>query len=185
MTDSERLLLALAPEGGHIVASSYGANAAVIAAQQQPEVVHSLALFEPACFDLVRETPAVEEHIAAMSPAYAVANDARVSARDFSRLFSEGMGTEPPILPAGELLEAVGRLRSMSPPWGTGIVAALGLPVPTLVVTGGCSDLYDQTARALVALGATHVELPGAGHSAHKDTRSTELLRGFWEKHAG
>ncbi len=49
-----------------------------------------------------------------------------------------------------------------------------------MVVTGGWSALYDQTAQVLVALRATHRELPGAGHAAHKDSRATALLRRFW-----
>ncbi|MCD6640501.1 MAG: hypothetical protein LT071_11390 [Nocardioides sp.] len=179
--DAERIVDELrAARPGHVVATSYGANAAVIAAQRHPELVTSLALFEPAAFDLARGKPAVEEHIAAMDPVYAVADDPDVSAREFSARFSAAMGTEPPQMTDDELEEAVGRLRALRPPWRTGIDPDLGLPVPTMVVTGDWSALYDQTAQALVALGAAHAELPGAGHAAHKDPRATALLRRFW-----
>jgi pimeloyl-ACP methyl ester carboxylesterase len=71
--DADRILDALRPgEPGHVVATSYGGNAAVLAVQRNPELVSSLALFEPACFDLARGKSAVEEHIAAMDPVYAV-----------------------------------------------------------------------------------------------------------------
>lgn len=81
--------------GGHVVAHSYGANAAVLAAQLEPSVVRSLALLEPACFDLARGKPAVEEQIAAMTPVFAAADDASVSAHDFSRRVAAGMGLAP------------------------------------------------------------------------------------------
>ncbi|WP_372729995.1 alpha/beta fold hydrolase [Nocardioides sp.] len=165
-----------------MVATSYGGNAAVIAAQRRPDLVVSLALFEPACFDLARGRPAVEEHIAAMDPVYAVADDPAVSAREFSLLFAEAMGEPAPELSKDDLEEAVGRLRRLRPPWGTGISAALGLPVPTLVVTGGWSPLYDETAEALATLGAMRSELPGAGHAAHQDPRAHGLLRDFWAR---
>jgi pimeloyl-ACP methyl ester carboxylesterase len=181
--DAGRILSALRSGGpGHVVATSYGGNAAVIAAQLRPDLVCSLALFEPACFDLARGKPAVEEHIAAMDPVYAVAGDPAVSAREFSRRFAAAMGAEPPDLPDDELEETVTRLRRLRPPWRTGISLDAGIAVPLFVVTGGWSPLYDQTAEALVALGAERVELPGAGHGAHKDSRANTVLCEFWRR---
>jgi pimeloyl-ACP methyl ester carboxylesterase len=81
---------------GHVVAHSYGANAALLAAQSEPALIRTLTLLEPACFDLARGKPAVEEHIAAMTPVFVAANDPAVSTREFSRLFGlftiEGVG---------------------------------------------------------------------------------------------
>jgi pimeloyl-ACP methyl ester carboxylesterase len=181
--DAERILDELRATGpGQVVATSYGANAAVIAAQRCPELVRSLALFEPACFDFARGKPAVEVHIAAMDPVYAVADDPDVPTREFSVRFASAMGTEPPDLPDDELEEVVVRLRRLRPPWHTGISRDVGIPVPTLVITGGWSALYDQTAEAMVALGVERAELPGAGHTAHKDPRASTLLRRFWAR---
>jgi len=88
--DAERILSELRPGvPGHVVATSYGGNAAVIAAQRNPELVSSLVLFEPACFDLARGKPAVEEHIAAMDPVYAVADDTGVSVQEFALRFAQ------------------------------------------------------------------------------------------------
>lgn len=113
--DAERILGELRPSApGHVVATSYGGNAAIIAAQRHPELGSSLTLFEPACFDLARGKPAVEEHIAAMDPVYAVADDPDVSAREFSLRFAAAMGTEPPDLPDDELEETVTRLRHIA-----------------------------------------------------------------------
>ena len=179
--DAVRIVDTLDERGaGRVVASSYGASAAVIAAQRRPDLVTSLALCEPACFDLARGKPAVEEHVAAMEPVYAVADDPSVSAREFSHLFAAAMGSEPLDLPDDVLEREAARLRRLRPPWRTGIVASDGLPVPTLVVTGGWSPLYDETAEALAALGAETVELPGAGHGVHRDPRVLEALDRFW-----
>lgn len=179
--DARRLLEWLrARGGGHLVASSYGGNAAVIAAQTDPAAVRSLALLEPACFDLARGMPAVEEHVEAMTPVFEVADDASVSAREFSRRFAAAMGTEPTDVPEEELRASVDRLRALRPPWGVGLRTQQGLPVRTLVVTGGWSPLYDETAEALVALGARHVALDGAGHRLQDDPRVDPLLRQHW-----
>lgn len=179
--DAGRVLDQLrAAGGGHVVAHSYGANAAVLSAQLEPSLVRSLVLLEPACFDLARGMPAVEEHIAAMTPVFAVANDSSVSARDFSRRFAAGMGTEPPELTEEELEARVGRLRALRPPWGIGLRSEQGLPVRTLVVTTGWSPLYEQTAQSLVAAGARHLTLEGAGHRVQDVPQATQMLQGFW-----
>lgn len=167
--------------GGHVVAHSYGANAAVLAAQLDPSMVRSLSLLEPACFDLARGMPAVEDHVAAMTPVFAVADDPTVSSREFSRRFAKGMGLPPRELPGDELEEGVARLRALSPPWGVGLRPDLGLTSRTLVVTAGWSPLYEQTATSLVALGARHVTLEGAGHRVQDDPRVTAALQEHWD----
>jgi pimeloyl-ACP methyl ester carboxylesterase len=179
--DAERIIHALeATAGGHVVAHSYGANAALIAAQRAPEMVASLALLEPACFDAARGKPAVEEHISAMSPVFAVAGDASVSAREFSSRFAAAMGTEPPELPQDVLEAQVARLRAMPAPWDTGVDAVDALPVRTLVVTGSWSEMYEQIADALVARGAERATLSGNGHRVQDAPGACELLRRFW-----
>lgn len=167
---------------GHVVAHSYGGNTAVIAAQRAPDLVKSLALLEPACFDLSRGKPAVEGHIASMSPVFAVAGDPDVSAREFSIRFADAMGTPPPDLPEALLEERVTRLRTMAPPWSTGIDVALGLPVRTLVVTGRTNRLYEEVADALVELGAQHSTIHEGGHRVQDVQVIDKLLREFWRK---
>lgn len=88
--------------------------------------------------------------------------------------------TTPSATRSAALEATVARLRRLRPPWHTGVSEEVGLPVPTLVVTGGWSPLYDQTAQALAALGAARLELSGAGHGAHRDPRGTAVLRDFW-----
>lgn len=170
--------------GGHVVAHSYGANAAVLAAQREPSLVRSLTLLEPACFDLARGCPAVEDHIAAMTPVFAVSDDPSVSTRDFSRRFAAGMGFEPPDVSDEELTVRVGRLRALLPPWGIGLEVA-DLPVPTMVVTGGWSDLYEEAASALVRLGARHAVVEGARHRVQDVPETDRLLREHWRVGSG
>lgn len=44
-------------------------------------------------------------------------------------------------------------------------------------MTGGWSPLYEETAEALVALGASHVTLGGAGHRVQDHPRASDVLR--------
>jgi len=181
--DARRVLDRLRVVGGaHVVAHSYGANATLLAAQLEPSLVRSLALLEPACFDLARGMPAAEEHIAAMTPVFAVADDPSVSASEFSRRFAAAMGVEQLELRDEELKARVSRLRALRPPWDLGLRPADGLSVRTLVVTSGWSPLYEETATSLVALGARHLTLEGAGHRVQDDPRVLPALREHWRE---
>ena len=183
--DAGRILEWLsAADGGHVVAHSYGANAALLAAQQEPSLVRSLALLEPAVFDLARGMPAVEEHITQMTPVFAVADDSSVSAREFSRRFAAGLGTEPPDGSERELEARVRRLRALRPPWGMGLTPDERLPATTMVITAGWSSLYEETAARLVELGARHVTFTGAGHRVQDDPRANGVLRDHWARHS-
>lgn len=156
----------------------------LLAVKQEPALVRSVALLEPACFDLARGEPAVEEHIAAMSPVFAVADDPAVSAREFSARFATAMGVPPPDLPQDALHAAVVRLRALKPPWGVGLGSVARLPVRALVLTSGTEPLYEATARALVASGARQVILSGVGHRTQDHPRANEVLRAFWNERA-
>lgn len=177
--DSHRLVDLLASSGGgHVVAHSYGANAALLAAQARPDLVRSLALLEPACFDLARGMPAVEEHIAAMGAVFASASDPGLSDPDWFARFAAGMGFPPPASWDDALSANAARLRRLAPPWGVGLDPAL--PARTLVLTAPSSPLYAETAESLVGFGATHHTVAGAGHRVQDDPRVMDLLRDFW-----
>ena len=177
--DAGRVIDLLEASGGpgHVVGSSYGGNAAVLAAQLRPDLVAALVLAEPATFDLARGRPAVEEHIAAMAPAAAAAHDPEVSDREWSDLFAAGFGWEP--LDDAGVAAVAPRMRRLPSPWATGIDASRGLPVRCLVVTGESGPIFDQTALALRDLGASHLVLPGAGHRVQDDPGFTPALREF------
>jgi pimeloyl-ACP methyl ester carboxylesterase len=170
----------LTSSGGHVVAHSYGANAALLAAQARPDLVRSLTLLEPACFDLARGMPAVEEHIAAMGAVFVSASDPGLSDPDWFAHFAAGMGFPPPTSWDDALSADAARLRRLSPPWGVGLRAEGRLPVRTLVLTAPSSPLYAETAESLVGLGAAHLTVDGAGHRVQDDPRTTGLLREHW-----
>lgn len=178
--DATRIIEVIAgsSSAGDVVGSSYGGNAAVLAAQRRPDLVRALVLAEPATFDLARGREAVEAHIEAMAPAGRAATDPAVSDRVWSDLFAAGLGREP--LDDAQLAALAPRLRPLAPPWSTGIDVAQGLPVRCLVVTGASSDLYDQTADALADLGAKRLVLPGAGHRVQDDPRFNEAVTEFF-----
>lgn len=179
--DARRILDMLSSTGGgHLVAHSYGANAAILASQREPGLVLSLALLEPASFDLARGRPAVEAHVCDMTPVFDVAHDPSVSMREFSLRFAAAMGFEPDPSWSAEDEVRVGRLRDLQPPWGVGLRPEAGLPVRTLVLTGGSRALYEDTAQSLGVLGATHRIVDGAGHRVQDHPLTTGVLREFW-----
>lgn len=179
--DARRVIERLrATGGGHVVAHSYGANAALLAAQAEPDLVRSLALLEPACFDLARGRPGVEEHIAAMTPVFQRASDPGTTTREFSLLFAQGMGFEPPDLDDDELEERVRRLRALRPPWDLGL--SHELKSPSLVITGGERQIYEETAQELARLGARHQTMLGATHRIQDDPRANATLREWFSE---
>jgi pimeloyl-ACP methyl ester carboxylesterase len=56
--------------GGHVVAHSQGAIAAMMAAVERPDLVYSLTLVEPACLSLTAELPATAAHRSLMQPLF-------------------------------------------------------------------------------------------------------------------
>jgi hypothetical protein len=72
--------------------------------------------------------------------------------------------------------------RALLPPWGIGLQTYRGLSARTLVITGGWSPLYEETAKSLAASGARHLILEGAGHRIQDDPQATQLLREHWSE---
>ena len=88
--DAAIVLRALADDGrgeagGHVVAHSQGAIAAMMAAVERPDLVQSLTLVEPACLSLTAELPATAAHRALMQPLFDVRH--HLSDDDFQREF--------------------------------------------------------------------------------------------------
>lgn len=57
-------------DGGHIVAHSQGAVAAMMLAVERPDLVRTLTLVEPACLSLTADLPATAAHIELMAPLF-------------------------------------------------------------------------------------------------------------------
>jgi pimeloyl-ACP methyl ester carboxylesterase len=176
--DGEDIAAALG-DGAHLVAHSYGALGAMLAAARRPDAVRSLLVIEPPAFALARGAPAVEElleRLAAVYPAPPETDPDR-----FYADFCEAFGLERPD-PGMLLPEDVHSIRaSMTEraPWEAEVpldeLTAGGFPIlvasgtwddtpPEAQRLGGaamdaiCAELAEQT-------GAERVIFPGAGHN--------------------
>ena len=177
--DATRILSELGA-GGHVVGSSYGALAAMLAAAQDSSRVRSLVLFEPACFAVARGRGAVERYVVAWARPFDVACDPSVSWSEWSSLFAEATGQKAPSLNDDELRRTTERIRATVPPWTIPVDAAVVREVPTLVVTGAWADEYEEVAAALAEEGATHVRMEGFGHRPHDHPDATQLMTDWW-----
>jgi pimeloyl-ACP methyl ester carboxylesterase len=172
-------IAAVLGDGAHVVAHSYGALGALLAAARRPEAVRSLLVIEPPAFALAREHPAVEELVARLSAVYPAPPD--TDPDRFYADFCEAFGLERPD-PGMLSPEDEGSIRaSMTEraPWEAEIpldaLAAGGFPL--LVVSGTWDDTppdarrlggaaMDAVCAALAAgTGAERAIFPGAGHN--------------------
>ncbi|WP_043445788.1 alpha/beta fold hydrolase [Arthrobacter sp. L77] len=161
--------------GGHVVAHSQGAVAAMMLAVERPDLVRSLTLVEPACFSLTAELPATAAHIALMTPLFAERH--AMSDDDFLRAFVRRVFDADARTPATtDARRDAARLRLQSPPWEAPLAIVPG--VPTLVLTGGWEPLYEEVAEYLAGTGAIHRVAPG-GHRPHDTPEGDALIRSF------
>lgn len=186
--DASIVLDALADDGrgeagGHVVAHSQGAIAAMMAAVERPDLVQSLTLVEPACLSLTAELPATAAHRALMQPLFDVRDhlgDDDFQAEYIRRAFAvsgpaDGPGT-PSAAPSREQQREARRLRLQAPPWEAPLQIVPG--VPTLVLTGGWEPLYEEIAGYLRETGAVHRTAAG-GHRPHDSREGDSAIRSF------
>ncbi len=170
-------------DGGHLVAHSVGAVPALLAAERAPGAVGSLALLEPAAFSATRGGPRVEAHVAAMSAVFAQAADPRVRDGQFAVRFLTALGAPGAAIadPGDPSLRSLGRrLRRSTPPWEVPLDRTVAARVPTLVVTGGWSPLYEEVAESLAAAGARRVVLAGYGHRVQDHPDANAVMSEHW-----
>jgi pimeloyl-ACP methyl ester carboxylesterase len=161
--------------GGHVVAHSQGAVAAMMAAVERPDLVFSLTLVEPACLSLTAELPATAAHIGLMQPLF----DARhqMSDQDFQREFVRRVYATDLQQPAtAEEKRSARRLRLQAPAWEAALHIVPG--VPTLVLTGGWEPLYEEIAGYLRETGALHRTAAG-GHRPQDSVEGDRIIRSF------
>ncbi|MDQ0820555.1 pimeloyl-ACP methyl ester carboxylesterase [Arthrobacter sp. V4I6] len=184
--DAAIVLGALADEGrgeagGHVVAHSQGAIAAMMAAVERPELVQSLTLVEPACLSLTAELPATAAHRALMQPLFDVRQhlgDDDFQAEYIRRAFAVSGPADSPGAPTSPMLEQreARRLRLQAPPWEAPLQIVPG--VPTLVLTGGWEPLYEEIAGYLRETGALH-RIAAGGHRPQDSREGDRSLRAF------
>ncbi|THJ66951.1 alpha/beta hydrolase [Arthrobacter echini] len=177
-TDHERdkaIIAEALGAGGHVVAHSQGAVAAMLLAVERPDLVRTLTLVEPACFSLTAELPATKAHIELVAPLFAERekmSDEQFH-REFVRLVLSADAREPTTEAARR---SAARLRLQSPPWEAPLTIVPG--VPTLVLTGGWEPLYEEVAGYLAGTGAIHHHAPG-GHRPQDSDEGDTLIRTF------
>jgi pimeloyl-ACP methyl ester carboxylesterase len=162
-----------------VVAHSYGAIAALIAARDSDRV-RSLALFEPACMSVAPDAPSVKAFVEALAPVFARATDPAVPDGDIAGPFLVAFGYEYP--PPGDVgaAEFGRRLRDATPAWEVALDPTVCAHIPTLVVTGSWHPIYEDIAAALERAGARRDSIPGTEHRPQDDPRANALLNAFW-----
>lgn len=175
---------ALAPQG-HLVAHSYGCLSAILAAGAAPGEVASLVLCEPPFLSLTAQRPRSLEHIARLRPVFERRDREGIADEDLVVGFATAVGMPPPHLSPGQLATAARRLRAFTPAWLFEVDPTVVQRIPTLVVSSGADDFYDEIAAELQRHGARRVLLPGTGHRVQDHPRATATFREFWAQANG
>ncbi|MYW42777.1 alpha/beta fold hydrolase [Streptomyces sp. SID161] len=160
-----RDLASLLDGGVHVVAHSYGALGALIAAAAAPDGVRSLTLIEPPLAHLVPGDQEVAR-LARIGDAvltYGMETDP-AELREFLRLAGAplGDGPLPESVVAGVQRAQGSRLASEAHPQ---LDTIRGAGIPVLVASGGHAGAHEQICDALAELlGGERGVYPGAGH---------------------
>ena len=169
-------------EPSHVVASSYGGIAAILAAAARPDLIRRLILFEPAAYSLARGRTNVEARIDRMSPIMDSAP--HLSASDYFVKFIGALtDAEPPPPQTDAEMTAAERLRLLAPPWNQSLPTQVFRDVPTLVVTGGWNQEYEEIAEAIALLGGEHRQLHGHEHRVADHEKANELIMEWSQSH--
>lgn len=154
-------------DGAHLVGHSYGAVAALVAADRRPDAVRSLTLIEPPAFALRPDHPAVASFVAEARDLWA---RSELTDREFLEAFLRMVGAATEEIPA-EMLDAwtdrVSVVRHGRAPWDgdDSLGRAASGRFPTLVLSGDHHPAFDAVCEELTRrLGARSTVIRGAGH---------------------
>lgn len=149
----------------HVVAHSYGAVGAVLAATRRPSLVRSLTLLEPALF-LPPDDPEVAEFARLGETVLAQGLDTEPSRlREFLTVAGSPVPARGP-LPA-EVVRGIRRAHRGRPPNHAHprLEVLRQANIPSLVASGAHHPALERMCDAVAdALGAQRVAAPGAGH---------------------
>ena len=161
-TDIERLL----DRRPHVVAHSYGALGALIAATRRPAQVRSLTLIEPPLFYLVPDDPELARFQRMGDEALALGLDTEpATLREFLRIAGSPVPDTGPL--PENVVQAVRRAHgSRSPSEARPALDVLrDADIPALVSSGDHASFLERAADALAdELSAERLVAPGAGH---------------------
>lgn len=160
-------VLALLQPGAHVLADSYGALLALLAAAKAAAGVLSLTLIEPVAFGLALEQPAVAGFVDALASA--------MRERDFTKpeQFAArflSVQRNMPIAPRSlspEARQSVLAMMSETPPWTArpDLAAIKRAGIPAQVICGGWHPAFDAVCTTVAAgIGAPLHTLHGHGH---------------------
>jgi len=189
------LLAGQAPDGAHLVGHSYGGVSVMLAAARAPELVKSLTMIEPGCYQAAADDPTVAAALRANRAARAQL-PAGLPVEEYLRAASESVGL-PPLEPTPERLRAARSALHERPCWEAPIpveeLAAASWP--KLIITGTwetAPPLYrERGGEPIMAcarvtaerIGARLLQIPGAAHNPHVDNPDAlnDALRRLWD----
>jgi pimeloyl-ACP methyl ester carboxylesterase len=159
-------------EPAHVVAHSYGAIGALLAATRRPGAVRSLTLVEPTSVTAGMDDPEVSRAIGAIADWWLHAP------RDPAKFLAEYSALLGVRVPDGDggrvgLTDAARYLRHCRPPWTAEVpwerVGEAG--IPTLVISGGHTPALDAVAGAVARrTGGEHIIIASAGHAVQRSS---------------
>ena len=166
----------------HIVAHSYGAIGALLAATRRPAAVRSLTVIEPTCVTAAMDDPEIAKAVEFLADWWL---KPPTDPRKFLTEYSALIGVRAVGLDDGSrgLRDAARRLRSCRPPWTAEVPwdRLAAAQIPMLVVSGGHSPALDAVAAAIARMtGAGHTIIRGAGHAVQ---RAAETFNPKLERH--
>jgi pimeloyl-ACP methyl ester carboxylesterase len=153
-------------DGAHVVAHSYGAVVATLAAAARPHAVRSLTLIESGGSDIARGEPAVDEYERRMGAlAASMPSDPEVALRAVFAILDPAISLPSPLPPA--LAHWAERLPELRWPWEavTPVDALVAGGFPILVVSGGQRAMYEEISDTLAATLAAERRIVPAGHA--------------------
>lgn len=153
-------------DGAHVVAHSYGAVVATLAAAARPHAVRSLTLIESGGSDIARGRPGVDDYERKMGALVAaMPADPEQALRAIFSILDPTIALPSPLPPP--LAQWAARLPELRWPWEavTPVEALAAGRFPILVVSGGQRAMYEEISDALAtSLGAERRIVPG-GHA--------------------
>jgi len=155
-------------DGAHVVAHSYGAVVAALAAAARPQAVRSLTLVESGASDLARGKPGVDDYERRMGALVAAmpADPEQALRAIFSILDPTIAASLPSPLPP-PLAQWAARLPELRWPWEatTPVAALVAAGFPILVVSGGQRPMYEEIGDAQAAALGAERRIVAGGHA--------------------
>lgn len=153
-------------QGAHVVAHSYGAVVATLAAAAAPHAVRSLTLIESGGSDIARGKPGVDDYERRMGAlAAALPADPEQALRAIFAILDPTIALPSPLPPP--LAHWAARVPELRWPWEarTPVDALVAAGFPILVVSGGQRPMYEEIGDGLAAALRAERRIVPAGHA--------------------